>query len=1222
MEGRKKIKTFVILCTFCLCLLFSQGHKVNAASTQISKKSISIYVGNTYKLKITGASGKIKWTTTDNKVAKVSSNGTVKGIKAGKATITAKIGTKKYSCKVTVKNPALSYKKLTIVKGKSVTLKLNGSKIVKAISSDSRIASVTSKGKIVAKKNGTCKLTITGSNKKRYTCVVKVETPSISKKNIRLLKGKTYTLKLKGNTQKVKWSSSNKKIATVTSNGKVKALGQGVVKITAKVNTASYTCIINIVNKTGTYTKGEWIYLLTKKMNIKLSGKSSAIDYYFSDTKSHPYGVTIETARAYGIIPDKTYIEDVPRFSPNSTATREFAVVTAVRALKYTTSNNTKPSCSDISTLEYPNEDGIALNLGLIKLKDGKFLPNSAITTAEKKVLFTGIGSIEASTKITEPKEKVTYKTGVVKVKNTGTSYQIKDNQNGTYTIILPKTEQSKTIKAGKVFVLPANSKYPTQRALSAISVKNRTDGKIEVLAKNPTDASQIATSVSYEGPAQVIPSQIAPLDKNVKLTYIPQGSIQGRSGEYLLTSPGGEELYQATIGGTTSMPGKLHFDFGDGVKISDKAKLKGSIDVEIPEVTAKVDVKFDWGNIKVNEALVAIREKVKVQGKVEYTAAQSEMAPGVSGSKEIGRIPFNLGGTPLSLDLVLSVFYDAKGAISIVYTLDAREGIQYKDNNFRFIGDFQNSVDLPNIEGSAKVGLQGAVNITAFEIWDIIGVEGRVGPAATASLKNHLTERLTCLDATLYGYMHIGLNSETILGEFIKKNLHYDLSKDIYNENNSPLKLKLHFENGKKVSKCTYGNGTLIGYVYDGKNNSSISGARVKLYKDDVLKENIYTNSEGKYTIKDLPQGTYKLIVSATNYSTFEVTQFVKKNQETYVESALMLLREEKKSAQVSGAIYDGVSGQRLNNVTLKIFKGWNNTSGTPVKSLNVNGGYNFSIAPGNYTMQAIVSNYVSSTVNIAAVSGQYTYKDITMVPKNTNIDAGNMRIVLTWGQYPYDLDAHMFGPMLDSNNLFHVYYAEKNYYYGDGVVNLDLDDRSSYGPETITVGKTKKSGIYSYYVHDYSNRSSTHSTGLSASGAKVAVYLNGKLAQTFFVPSKKEGTVWHVFDYNASKKQLIPKNVMSYSSNSTTLRSAVEPDFCEVELGILSRLPIKQEEEQSTISENVNDISKIHESDTKNNTSDNQYKENLDIEENASNVLVFEEILDSDVDIWDPEQ
>ena len=69
----------------------------------ISKESISLKEGKTFKLAVKNAPGKVKWSSSDNTVAKVYTSGKVKAFGAGTAVITAKVGKKKATCKVTVK---------------------------------------------------------------------------------------------------------------------------------------------------------------------------------------------------------------------------------------------------------------------------------------------------------------------------------------------------------------------------------------------------------------------------------------------------------------------------------------------------------------------------------------------------------------------------------------------------------------------------------------------------------------------------------------------------------------------------------------------------------------------------------------------------------------------------------------------------------------------------------------------------------------------------------------------------------------------------------------------------------------------------------------------------------------------------------------------------------------------------------------------------------------
>lgn len=102
----KKLSVFVVAIVMSLILIPTTN--TNAAQKpKLNKKSATIYVGKTVKLKVKGNRKKVKWSSSNKKVATVSSKGKVKGKKAGKATITAKVGNKKLKCKVTVKQKSV-----------------------------------------------------------------------------------------------------------------------------------------------------------------------------------------------------------------------------------------------------------------------------------------------------------------------------------------------------------------------------------------------------------------------------------------------------------------------------------------------------------------------------------------------------------------------------------------------------------------------------------------------------------------------------------------------------------------------------------------------------------------------------------------------------------------------------------------------------------------------------------------------------------------------------------------------------------------------------------------------------------------------------------------------------------------------------------------------------------------------------------------------------------
>lgn len=75
-----------------------------AATIAISPKKLTLEVGKTKVLKVTGTKVKATWKSSDAKIAAVSKTGLVTAKKAGKATITATVNKKAYTCSVTVKD--------------------------------------------------------------------------------------------------------------------------------------------------------------------------------------------------------------------------------------------------------------------------------------------------------------------------------------------------------------------------------------------------------------------------------------------------------------------------------------------------------------------------------------------------------------------------------------------------------------------------------------------------------------------------------------------------------------------------------------------------------------------------------------------------------------------------------------------------------------------------------------------------------------------------------------------------------------------------------------------------------------------------------------------------------------------------------------------------------------------------------------------------------------
>ena len=106
MRSKKIIAAMavVILAAAAIIPISVQPDTVSAVSPiGLNKKSAVIKVGKTVQLKVKGTNKKVKWSSSNTYVAKVTSKGKVTGKHAGSAKITAKIGSKKLTCKIRVK---------------------------------------------------------------------------------------------------------------------------------------------------------------------------------------------------------------------------------------------------------------------------------------------------------------------------------------------------------------------------------------------------------------------------------------------------------------------------------------------------------------------------------------------------------------------------------------------------------------------------------------------------------------------------------------------------------------------------------------------------------------------------------------------------------------------------------------------------------------------------------------------------------------------------------------------------------------------------------------------------------------------------------------------------------------------------------------------------------------------------------------------------------------
>lgn len=172
------MKRIIIFTLLMFSVLLFSPVSVNAAP-KLNKTSITISKGKNYRLKINKTRKKVKWSSKNNKIATVSSRGKITGRKKGATYIYAKVGRKKYKCKVKVEMPILSTAKCDIFVGEQYSLKLNNcSRVKKFSSNNTSVATVSPKGIITGKQRGTAKIAIKISDNAYYCTIVVKDKPS------------------------------------------------------------------------------------------------------------------------------------------------------------------------------------------------------------------------------------------------------------------------------------------------------------------------------------------------------------------------------------------------------------------------------------------------------------------------------------------------------------------------------------------------------------------------------------------------------------------------------------------------------------------------------------------------------------------------------------------------------------------------------------------------------------------------------------------------------------------------------------------------------------------------------------------------------------------------------------------------------------------------------------------------------------------------------------
>ena len=521
------------------------------------------------------------------------------------------------------------------------------------------------------------------------------------------------------------------------------------------VDLSALAANVNVTNR------AEWLTELVKTFDMTVESDEYP-DNYFSDlTEDSEYYEDILIAVEFGLVD----VEAGDPVDPNGKITREFAAQTLNFCLgfeldKGSTSADGEAADGSSSAAEtqyeytfadwedclYPDDDQIAVNRGWFALdENGNFCPDQEVTESEITFMINDASEVIGKDTVEENYNSAyEFADYVVEIPQ---DTDISINENNIVTI----TDCPSTVNAGDTFVVYANG-IPSVYLAETIE----TDANVTTIVTSEADVESAIVSVDMQEISNVNASAFEPVE--------------------------GLEVVQP----------KTYSAFDDDLTITDDSiTVAGEIEISGVSVGLAANIsnivlgtKIDTKN---NEyvALVSFDSELSTELSVELADVDIPL-----GTISV----FGVGSVALSINV------DLDGKASIVQKYSSAVGFSYsEDDGVRKISDFVKKDFSVVLQVSGKVGLKlsAAINVLVLkaEIYSSIGLKVDVKSENYTSGSPR-----KCNTVQAYLYADSGFEFTAL---FVFK---HSVEWEFLNEDNSPVRLYYHIEDGNKVDECKRG--------------------------------------------------------------------------------------------------------------------------------------------------------------------------------------------------------------------------------------------------------------------------------------------------------------------------------------------------------------------------------------------------------------------------------
>lgn len=466
-----------------------------------------------------------------------------------------------------------------------------------------------------------------------------------------------------------------------------------------------------------------------------------------------------------------------------------------------------------------------------------------------------------------------------------------------------------------------------------------------------------------------------------------------------------------------------------------------------------------------------------------------------------------------VKLTPVLGADVNLSGATTLQYGYSASSnilgGFAYDGTDITQISDFSSTSGFfgPNytLSGGVSVGAQAtlALEVSIYEAtvsipavgaftFDGPGVGLSVGPyatfTATSVYDSTATPPFECSQD-----LSVGLSSSL--------SLDYGAIGDALGVSDpGPLELFDFSTSLWHDSACEDdGTGGLQGTVAD-ETGSPLAGVMVtSITPSGEAAQSVFSDAAGFFQFDPLSVGTYLVEYSLTGYETATSGAVVTLDATATLSQVLVLDElSEGATGTVTVSVFNSQEPtQFVPGASLVFREGLNQPTGAFVAQVDAPSGVaTIELPAGYYTVVVSAPGFAAASQSLALPEDESVAMSV-LLSSESPPSGGEARIVLTWGENPSDLDSHLLTP------TGHVYFANPSVPGS----NLDVDDVTSYGPETVTIDSVDPNASYTYYVHHFAG-----SGTLATSSAVVTLYY-GDTVLTYPVPPGN-GIYWHVFD------------------------------------------------------------------------------------------------------------